>query len=167
MPDTPALQAVFGQPTEQRPECGFPMARPLRLFHAGLLLKLVVAPLLTHALAQAQAVHLSLRPGDVRLADRGLCSSAHLASLVQAGMHAGRRAGARQAVAFTSGRPFVLPGVRRMPAVKGFPRSCWLEALGIHDRRVSWLTPKTCPSLLARETWASLPEALVPQEVCY
>jgi hypothetical protein len=59
MPDTPALQAAFGQPTEQRPGCGFPVARLLGLFHAGtgVLLKLVVAPLLTHDLAQVQAVH--------------------------------------------------------------------------------------------------------------
>jgi hypothetical protein len=35
MPDTPALQDAFGQPTEQRPGCGFPVARLLGLFHAG------------------------------------------------------------------------------------------------------------------------------------
>src|SRR5499426_1108979 len=42
-PDTPALQAAFGQPSEQRPGCGFPVARLLGLFHAGtgVLLKLV------------------------------------------------------------------------------------------------------------------------------
>jgi hypothetical protein len=59
MPDTPALQEAFGQPTEQRPGCGVPVARLLGLFHAGTgrLLKLVVAPLRTHDLAQVQAVH--------------------------------------------------------------------------------------------------------------
>ena len=59
MPDTPALQDAFGQSTEQRPGCGFPVAHLLGLFHAGtgVLLKLVVAPLLTHDLAQVQAVH--------------------------------------------------------------------------------------------------------------
>jgi hypothetical protein len=59
MPDTPALQEAFGQPTEQRPGCGFSVARLLGLFHAGtgMPLKLVVAPLLTHDLAQVQAVH--------------------------------------------------------------------------------------------------------------
>jgi hypothetical protein len=59
MPDTPALQDAFGQPTEQRPGCGFPVARLLGLFHAGtgLLLKRMVAPLLTHDLAQGQAGH--------------------------------------------------------------------------------------------------------------
>src|SRR5882724_8672926 len=40
MPDTPALQDAFGQSTEPRPGCGFP-----------------VAPLLTHDLAQVQQVH--------------------------------------------------------------------------------------------------------------
>ena len=52
MPDTPALQDAFGPPSVQRPGCGFPVARLLGLFHAdtGLLVKLVVAPLLTHVL---------------------------------------------------------------------------------------------------------------------
>jgi hypothetical protein len=59
MPDTPALQDAFGQPTVQRPGCGFPVARLLGLFHAGtgVLLKLVVAPLLTHDLARVQVIH--------------------------------------------------------------------------------------------------------------
>ena len=59
MPDTLALQEAFGQSTEPRPGCGVPVAHLLGLFHAGtgLLLKLVVAPLLTHDLAQVQQVH--------------------------------------------------------------------------------------------------------------
>jgi hypothetical protein len=54
MPDTPALQDAFGQPNVQRPGCGFPVAQLLGLFHAGtgVLLKLVVALLLTHDLAE-------------------------------------------------------------------------------------------------------------------
>jgi hypothetical protein len=169
MPDTPALQDTLGQPTEQRPGCGFPVARLLGLFHAGtgVLLKLVVAPLLTHDLARVQAVHPSLQPGDVLVADRGLCSYAHLALLVQAGVHAVLRVGARQIVDFTPGRPFVMPGVRRTPAVKGVPRSRWLKALGVHDQLVTWLKPKTHPSWLARETLAALPEALILREVRY
>jgi hypothetical protein len=59
MPDTPALQDAFGQPTVQRPGCGFPVAHLLGLFHAGtgVRLKLVVAPLLTPDRAQVQQVH--------------------------------------------------------------------------------------------------------------
>ena len=169
MPDTPAFQAAFGQPTEQRPGCGFPVARLLGLFHAGtgMLLKLVVAPLLTHDLAQVQAVHPSLQEGDVLVADRGLCSYAHLALLVQAGVHAVLRVGARQIVDFTPGRPFVKPSVRRTPAVKGIPRSRWLKALGSYDQLVVWLKPKTCPTWLTREALAALPDSLVLREVRY
>jgi DDE family transposase len=169
MPDTPALQDAFGQSTEQRPGCGFPVARLLGLFHAGtgVLLKLVVAPLLTHDLALVQAVHPALQPGDVLVADRGLCSYAHLALLAQAGVHALLRVGARQIVDFTPGRPFVKPSVRRTPAVKGIPRSRWLAALGVHDQLVAWLKPQTCPSWLTREALAALPEALVLREVRY
>jgi hypothetical protein len=169
MPDTPALQQAFGQPTEQRPGCGFPVVRLLGLFHAGtgLLLKLVAAPLLTHDLALVQAVHPSLQAGDVLVADRGLCSYAHLALLAQAGVHAVLRLGARQLVDFTPGRPFVMPGVRRTPAVKGIPRSRWLKAVGVHDQLVTWFKPKTRPSWLGRETLAALPEALTLREVRY
>jgi Transposase DDE domain len=169
MPDTPALQDAFGQSTEQRPGCGVPVAHLLGLFHAGtgVLLKLVVAPLLTHDLAQVQAVHPTLQAGDLLVADRGLCSYAHLALLVQAGGHAVLRVGARQIVDFTPGRPFVLPSVRRTPAVTGVPRSRWLTALGVQDQLVAWLNPKTCPSWLTRDALAALPAALVLREVRY
>jgi hypothetical protein len=151
MPDTPAVQETFGQPTVQRPGCGFPVAHLLGLFHAGtgLLLKLVVAPLLTHDLARGQAVQPSLRPGDVLGGARGLCSDAHLALLTQAGRHAVLRVWARQIVDCTPGRPFVTPGVRRTPAVTGIPRSRWLKALGVQDQLVTWLKPKT----IAVFTW--------------
>jgi hypothetical protein len=169
MPDTPALQAAFGQSTVQRPGCGFPMAHLLGLFHAGtgMLLKLVVAPLVTHDLALVQAVHPTLQPGDVLVADRGLCSYAHLALLVQSDVHAVLRVGARQIVDFTPGRSFVKPSVRRTPAVKGIPRSRWLKALGLHDQLVVWLKPKTCPSWLTWEALAALPDSLVLREVRY
>ena len=101
------------------------------------------------------------------VADRGLCSYAHLALLVQAGVHAVLRVGARQIVDFTPGRPFVRPSVRRTPAVKGVPRSRWLKTLGVHDQVVAWLKPKTYPSWLAKETLAALPDSLVLREVRY
>jgi hypothetical protein len=101
------------------------------------------------------------------VADRGLCSYAHLALLGQASVHAVRRVGARQMVDFTPGRPFVKPSVRRTPAVKGIPRSRWLAALGVHDQLVAWLKPKTCPSWLTRQALAALPEALVCRAVRY
>ncbi len=94
-----------------------------------------------------------------------LCSSAQLALLVQAGGHAVRRVGARQMVDVTPARPFVKPSVRRTPAVQGIPRARWLTALGAHDPRVAWVNPQTCPSWLARETLAALPDSLVLRAV--
>jgi hypothetical protein len=101
------------------------------------------------------------------VADRGLCSFAHVALLVQVGVHAVLRVGARQMVDFTPGRPLVRPSVRRTSAVKGVPRSRWLKALGVHDQLVVWLKPKTCPSWLSREALAALPESLVLRELRY
>jgi Transposase DDE domain len=169
MPDTPALPEAFGQPTEQRPGYGFPIARLLGLFHAGtgLLMKLAVVPLCTHDLTNIQRVHPTLAPRDVLVADRGWCSYAHLPLLVQAALHAVPRVGARQMVAFTPDRPCVRPGTRRTPTIKGLPRSRWRTALGHHDQLVEWLKPKTWPSWLAHATFAALPAALVVRELRY
>src|SRR5262245_17232848 len=98
---------------------------------------------------------------------RGRASYAPLARVRQAGVHAVLRVGSRQIVNFTPGRPFVTPGVRRTPAVKGSPRSRWLKALGVQDQLVAWLKPKTCPSWLTREALAALPETLELREVRY
>jgi Transposase DDE domain len=103
----------------------------------------------------------------VLVADRGLCSYAHLALLVQAGVHAVLRVSARQIVDFTPGRAFVKPSVRRTPAVTGVPRSRWLKGLGVQDQLVAWWKPTTCPSWLTREALAALPDSLVLREVRY
>jgi hypothetical protein len=98
------------------------------------------------------------------VADRGLCSSAHLARLAPTGVQAVRHVAARQMVDFTPGRPLVTPRGRRTPAVQEGPRSRWLTALGHHDPLGTWLKPTTCPSWLAREPLAARPEALVLRE---
>ena len=169
MPDTPVLQEEFGQPGEQQPGCGFPVARLLALFHAGtgLLTQLVVSPLNTHELSRVQKMHPALEPGDVLVADRGLSSYAHIALLVQAGLHALMRVGARQIVDFTPHRPFVMPGTRRTPQIKGLPRSRWLTAHGKEDQRVEWFKPKTCPPWLDPATFEALPASLILRELRY
>ena len=62
MPDTPELQARFGQPGGQAPGCGFPVAKILALFHAGtgVLLKVMVTPLHAHEMASVEAIHPAL-----------------------------------------------------------------------------------------------------------
>jgi hypothetical protein len=162
MPDTPALQETFGQPPGHWLGCGVPVARLLGLFNActGLLLRRVVAPLVTHDWAQVQAVPSSVPAGEGLVADRGLRASAPLAFLLQARRHAGRRVGARRSVDVTPGRPFGTPRVRRTPAVHSGPRSRWRTALGIAGPLVTGLNPPTCPAGRTREALAALPAAV-------
>jgi hypothetical protein len=98
LPDTPALQAAFGQPAGQRPGCGFPVAHILALFEArsGYLLKAVVAPLRTHDLAHAALLHPEMQAGDVLVGDRAFGSFAHLALCQRRGLHAVFRAHQRR-----------------------------------------------------------------------
>lgn len=98
MPDTPDLQAAFGQPGGQKLGCGFPVAHMLALFEArsGYLLKTVVAPLRTHDLTHAAAMHPEMQAGDVLVGDRAFGSFAHLALCRRRGLHAVFRAHQRR-----------------------------------------------------------------------
>jgi len=167
MPDTPALQAQFGQPGNQKPGCGFPVASILVLFHAGtgLLLGALAAPLRTHEMAHIEFLHTILQLGDILVADRGFCSFAHLALLVSRGAHAVLRMHQRQIVDFTPNRPYARP--KDKAARKGLPRSRWLRQLGVMDQLVEWFKPKQKPKWMTQEKFAALPESLILREIRY
>lgn len=169
MPDAPALRDHFGRPGGQREGWGFPTAHLLALFHAGTgaLLEVLAAPLRTHDLSGAAELHPALRPGDVLAADRGFCSYAHLALLLQRGAHAVARMHQRQIVDFTPGRPHVVPGRGKAHAKKGLPRSRWLKQLGALDRIVEWLKPVERPKWMSAEQFAALPEQFKVRELRY
>lgn len=90
MPDTPALQAVFGQPGMQKPGVGFPVAHLLAMFDAysGMVMDVIAAPLRTADFAQAPLVHPLMGAGDIAIADRAFCSYVHVALLAARGVHA-------------------------------------------------------------------------------
>ncbi len=169
MSDTPELQEHFGQPGGQKPGCGFPVAHLMALFHAGtgMVLKMLSAPLRTHDLSQVARLHPDLRPGDVLVTDRGLCSYAHLALLAQRGVHAVFRMHQKQLVDFTPGRPHVEPGKRSPKGQTGLPRSRWLKQLGKQDQVVDWIKPATCPEWIDPQQYAQLPERLEVRELRY
>jgi hypothetical protein len=166
MPDTPDLQKEFGQPGNQKPGCGFPVAHMLTLFHAGtgFLLKVIAAPLRTHDLAQVSLLHPELAAGDVLIGDRAFGSFAHLALLVKHGMHGLFRAHQKQLIDFGVGRPHHVPGSRRR---KGVPTSRWLRRLGVLDQWVEYVKPKERPSWLSVDEYAALPATLVLRELRY
>src|SRR5215813_2871460 len=169
MPDTPALQEHFGQPGRQLPGCGFPVAHLMTLFHAGtgMVLRVFAAPLRTHDMSQVVALHPELHPTDVLVGDRGFCSYAHIALLVQGGVHAVFRVHQKQIVDFTPHRPHVSPAQGRRKGNQGKPRSRWLAQLGVCDQLVEWLKPLDCPDWMDAAQFAQLPDSLQVRELRY
>jgi hypothetical protein len=172
MPDTPELQAAFGQPGQQAPGCGFPTAHLLTLFHAGtgLLLDVLAAPLRTHDMSRASQLHGQLQAGDVLLADRGFCSYAHLALLFQAGVHAVLRLHQKQCVSFRVGRmhaPPSPPFPKLKGGVYGLPRSRWIKWLGKRDQQVEYFKPPQRPKWMSEEQYAALGASIVVRELRY
>ena len=167
MPDTPELQKAFGQPSAQKPGCGFPVAKILAVFHAGtgVLLKIMAMPLRSHEMASVRGIHPDLKPNDVAVGDRGFCSFAHLAMLTKDGVFALFRMHQRQIVDFTPNRPHAHPGEKR--AAKGLPRSRWLRSLGVLDQVVEWFKPEEPPEWMTADQYAALPETLIVRELRY
>ncbi len=170
MPDTPTLQARFGQPGAQQPGCGFPSAHWLAMMHAGsgMITKMLASPLRTHDSSQVVHLHPELQADDVLVADRAFCSFSHLALLTQRGVHALLRIHQRTIVDFTPRRPHA---ERRGDSNRktGIPRSRWLRALGVTDQVVQWLKPPSGnrPKWMSVEQFAALPDSVVVRELRY
>ncbi len=164
MPDTKELQAHFGQPGGQKKGCGFPVAHLCAITHAGsgMVMDLFASPLRTHDMADAAKLHSKMKPGDVLVGDRGFCSYAHFALILQGQMHAVFRVHQRQIVCF---------GRRRHATDKtqrgGGPNSLFVRSLGREDQVVHWLKPKCRPKWMNAEQFASLPASIPIREVRY
>ena len=171
MPDTPVLQAHFGQPGGQQPGCGFPTAHWLALLHAGsgMITKMLASPLRTHDMSKTVELHPELQAGDVLVADRAFCSFANLVLLGQRGVHGLLRIHQRTIVDFTPRRPHVEPGRGKSDRRKGKPRSRWLRSLGATDQIVQWLKPANCnrPRWMSPEQFMALPDSIVVRELRY
>ena len=164
MPDTPELQAYFGQPGGQKPGCGFPVAHMLALMdaHAGFLHDVIISPLRTHDMKHAADLHPRLRPGDIVVADRGFCSYAHLALILRSDLHAVLRVHQKQIVSFHPHRPCT----RNLPKGNtGIPTSRWVQRLGHCDQLVMWHKPKSRPKWMSAEEFEKLPGEILVREI--
>ncbi len=162
MPDTPELQAYFGQPGNQKPGCGFPVAHMLTLFdaQAGFLREVMVFPLRTQDIAHAAELHPKLMAGDIVVGDRAFCSYAHLALILQANLHAVFRVHQKRIVDFRPHRPRASKA-----ASKGRPRSRWVKGLGRCDQIVEWRKPAERPEWMTAEQFARLPDKILVREL--
>jgi len=71
----------------------------------GMLLSIAPAPLRSHEMSRCAVATAGMAPGDIALGDRGFCSFAHLAILLNRKQHGVFRAHQRQIIDFTPGRP--------------------------------------------------------------
>jgi Transposase DDE domain len=167
MPDTPELQAHFGQPGGQRAGCGFPTAHWLTMFDAesGLLVEQMASPLRTHDMSQVAALHPALQAGDVLVGDTAFSSYAHLALLQGRKLHGVFRAHQRQLISFRKDRKLrgKLPG----KTVAQFATGRLVAKLGKHDQIVIYDKPKQRPTWMTAEAYAELPDELMVRELRY
>jgi Transposase DDE domain len=169
MPDTPELQKAFGQPGNQKRGCGFPVAKFLALFDlaTGMLLSVAPAPLRSHEMSRCTVATAGLAAGDIVLGDRGFCSFAHLATLLNRKQHGVFRAHQRQIIDFTPGRPGGPRGKRKRPNAVIRPNSRWVRSQGDADQVVIWYKPKIKPTWISKEEYALLPEEITVRELRY
>jgi hypothetical protein len=165
MPDTPVLQARFGQPGMQKPGCGFPVAHWLALFNArtGVAVDAISAPLRTHEASKVSQVQQQTRPNDLVVGDDSFGTYAHLCLLQGRGMHGLFPAHHHRIVDFTPHRPCVEPGNGK--DAKGVPRSRWVKRLGHRDQLVRWLKPARRPEWMTPAQWRNVPDSILVREV--
>jgi Transposase DDE domain len=185
-PDTPESQKAFGQPSGQKPGCGFPVPKVLGLLDAatGLIVELLAFPLRTHEQSKVWKLHPLLGPLDLLVGDRGFCSFAHLAMLAARGVMGLFRMHQRQIVDFRphrkarsqakrQGRSKVKRPMRGKGKGKkgsqgrGQPTSRFIKRLAKHDQIVEWLKPVRRPAWMTAEQYAGLPPTLLVRELRY
>jgi hypothetical protein len=87
MPDTPELQAAFGQAPGQKPGCGFPVAKLVAMFcwASGAVLDVAIGAYRSNELSLWRQLWDQLQAGDVVLGDRFFGAYGELAQLVARG----------------------------------------------------------------------------------
>ena len=168
MADVPELQNHFGQPTGQRPGCGFPVAHRAALFDlaTSMLLRVAAGPMGAHDMARTPEAEADLASGDVVLGDRGFCSYAHIASLLVRRIDSVLRLHQEQLVDFTPRCAHAKKGDRPVDSL-GVPRSRWVRSDGEQDQEVIWFKPDPDrkPKWMTDEEFAALPPEIGVREL--
>jgi DDE family transposase len=159
-PDTPDSQKAFGQPKGCKKGCGFPVPKVLALFDAfsGMIVELMAFPLYTHEQSKVWMLHALLGVDDLLVGDRGFCSFAHAAMLLERRIHGLFRLHQNMIVDF---RP------HRHAGGKGRPKSRFIKRLGEHDQIVEWVKPASKPKWMSDEQYEALPRRMQMRELRY
>ena len=164
MPDTPELRSFFGVASGYADGCGLPLAHVLTLFdaHTGLLLDMAVDPGSTHDLRRAHDLHSALRPGDVAIGDRGLCSYTHLFALSEKHMHGVFRVSKSRNIPFPAGN-----GPRQLHAYNRHSRSepVLIQSISPDDQLIEIVKPHNRGKHLSQEWFATVPATMLVRAI--
>jgi hypothetical protein len=145
MPDTPANQRAYPQPSAQKPGLGFPLARIAAVFSlaCGAVLDLGICRYAGKGqseLGMLRTLWELFLPGDVMLADRLMCTWTEMVMLKQRGVDCVCRLTSHRKADFRRGK-----------------------FLGKDDHIVKWPKPAK-PRSIDRETYNALPDFLMIRE---
>lgn len=147
MPDTPANEAAFGKPSNQRGPSGFPVSRIVVLLclATGAALELAIGSWCgkrSGEISLFRRLQSALDAGDILLGDRLFCSYCDIARLAARGVDVVFRLHQQRSVDFRRGR-----------------------RLGKDDHVVLWSKPLKRPDWLTPEEFAAIPDPLPLREV--
>ena len=146
MPDTPENQKAYPQPSSQKAGCGFPLAKIGVLFSlkTGAAIALVIDVFKVHDVKLARRLYDYLKPLDVLVGDRAICSYADVNKVKNRGADA----------------VFRKHQARKNQMKKG-------KRIGSNDKFVIWHKPKSRPKSLSKEELEALPPTLTVREIHY
>ena len=144
MPDTPQNQQCYPQPKGQEPGCGFPVMRILAVFSlaSGTLLALAKGALNVSERTLFRHLWHLFDPGDVVLADRGLCSYADFHFMTQRNIHCVMRRHQRRTVGLEV-----------------------VKKLGKADRLLKWHKTTARPEWLDNAQWRAMPDTMLVRQI--
>jgi hypothetical protein len=139
LPDTPANQEDYPQPSSQKPGCGFPVMRLVVLFSlaSGALLEVALGNLLSSDMRLLAQLWQTLRAGDILLGDRGFGNFPTLAQLPRQGVDVVARLHQQRKVDFRKAK-----------------------RLGTNDGLFVWRKDYHQSAILSAAQWRALPEQI-------
>ena len=146
MPDTVENQKAYPQPKNQKPGCGFPIAKIGVIFSlaTGAAVALVIDVLNTHDIKLARKLYEFLNPLDILLGDRAFCAYADLVAIKKLDCDAVFRKHQSRTTSMRKGK-----------------------IVGDCDKLVTWYKPKRCPKGLSEYEFDALPQTITVREIYY
>lgn len=146
MPDTVENQKAYPQPKNQKPGCGFPIAKIGVMFSlaTGAAVALVIDVMNTHDIKIGRKLYHFLHPLDILVGDRAFCAYADMVAIKNLDCDAVFRKHQSRTTSMRKGR-----------------------IVGDCDKLVTWYKPKKCPKGLTKDEFDALPPSITVREIYY